>query len=223
MSIRNTSRGIPAVLLLTAGFALAACGPSDDSSGPAAVSSPTPSSSTPPASSTAAPPSGPATSTTGSTPAATKPSTANGAAGSTVAGCATSHLKITTADQNSGAGSTMFELVFQNTGSAPCTLHGYPGVSFVTSGNAQLGKAAARTGGATPVVTLIPNAHAYVDVRTVNGVGGYDPAACKLTKVPALRIYPPNQKQSVNIAWNQEECVGPTIQNLQVGPAHSNR
>ncbi|MEU1601336.1 hypothetical protein ABZ468_53930 [Streptomyces sp. NPDC005708] len=57
----------------------------------------------------------------------------------------------------------------------------------------------------------------------MNGQGGYTPEECCLTTVPALRIYPPSQKASADIAWNKRECVGPTMQNLQVGPVHGNR
>jgi hypothetical protein len=140
-----------------------------------------------------------------------------------VPACATSNLRTTVQGINSGAGSTGFQLDFHNTGSKPCTLQGYPGVSFVKIHNTQLGKAASRTGGATPIVTLIPNGDAYADVRTVNGQGGYSAATCQLTTVPTLRVYPPNQTESTNIPWNTQECVGPTVQNLQVGPVHSNR
>lgn len=226
MGTRNFRRGVPALLLVTAGLALAACGPSDDS-GSAAGSTPDTSSSAPsaPSSSASAPASGPATSADTSSPATATPapSTAGSSGGSTQPACATSRLKTTAENRTSGAGSTTFELVFQNTGSAPCTLHGYPGVSFVKAHNVQLGKAAARTGGAPPVVTLIPNAHAYADVRTVNGQGGYSATQCDLTPVPTLRIYPPNQTESTNIPWNTPECVGAGVQNLQVGPVHSNR
>jgi hypothetical protein len=164
------------------------------------------------------------TATATSTPAATTGSPAGtAAAGSTVPGCTTSHLKVTAQSNGSGAGSSFFTLAFQNTGSSPCTLFGYPGVSFVKAGDVQLGKAAARTPATKTTVTLIPNAHAFADLRTVNGQGGFDPAQCRLTTVPSLRIFPPNQKASVNIPWNQKECVGSTVQNLQVGPVHSNR
>ncbi len=240
MRIRNVRRGGAAVLLVGAGLALAACGSNDDSTN-AASSSSVSASSTTSAASTTSTPSGPATATPGATDGSTagagsSPGVGNSggatasstsgprsAAGGTVPACATSRLRTTTAGTNSGAGSTMFQLVFQNTGSTPCTLHGYPGVSFVKIHNIQLGKAAARTGGATPVVTLIPNAHAYADVRTVNGIGGYDASQCDLTTVPTLRIYPPNQTESTNIPWNTKECVGPDVQNLEVGPVHGNK
>jgi hypothetical protein len=140
-----------------------------------------------------------------------------------VPACATSQLKTTTENSTSGVGHTDFQLVFQNTGTSPCTLSGYPGVSFVKIHNVQLGKAASRTQGTTSTVTLIPNAHAYADVQTILGQGGYDAAQCDLTTVPSLRVYPPNQTESTNIPWDQKECVGSSIQNLQVGPVHSNK
>ncbi|WUH92786.1 DUF4232 domain-containing protein [Streptomyces sp. NBC_00433] len=225
MGTRNIGRTIPALLLATAGLALAACGPSDDSgAAPVASTSAAPSATTstaaepPSATDTAAP-------TTGATPPVTeRPATTGGSGGGgTQPACATGDLKISVQSMGGAAGSALYTLAFQNTGSAPCTLHGYPGVSFVKAHNAQLGKAAARTPAAKPVVTLIPNAHAYVDLRTVNGQGGYDAAQCGLATVPTLRIYPPNQTESTNIPWNKQECVASGIQNLQVGPAHSNR
>ncbi|MFG1811732.1 DUF4232 domain-containing protein [Streptomyces sp. NPDC049040] len=228
MGTRKIRRGAPVLLLATAGLALAACGPSDDSgaAGSAGYTSDASSSaSAAPSAPAGTPDSTPATTAQPSSPAAagTPAATAGGAGGSTTPACATSRLKVTAADKSSGAGSTTFQLVFQNTGSTPCALRGYPGVSFVKAHNVQLGKAAARTGAATTVVTLIPNAHAYADVRTVNGQGGYDPGQCDLTPVPALRIYPPNQTASVNIPWNTSECVGSGVQNLRVGPVHSDR
>ncbi|SHL19585.1 DUF4232 domain-containing protein [Actinacidiphila paucisporea] len=228
MGTRTIGRTVPALLLVTAGLALAACGPSD-SSGAAPVAS-TSSSPTAAATATSEPPSAtdtPAPGATTTTPPTEHPATTGGTGGGSAGGiqpaCATAKLKTTVESEGGAAGSALYTLVFQNTGSAPCTLRGYPGVSFVKAHNAQLGKAAARTPAATPVVTLIPNAHAYVDLRTVNGQGGYDASQCGLATVPTLRIYPPNQTESTNIAWNKQECVASGIQNLQVGPVHTNR
>ncbi|CAG6398562.1 DUF4232 domain-containing protein [Streptomyces cocklensis] len=224
MGTRKIGRTAPALVLVTAGLALAACGPSDASgtsgSAPAASSAPMTSSDAPTPTEA---PSVTATSTPAPATTATASPAATAATGSTVPGCTTSHLKVTVQSNGSGAGSSFFTLAFQNTGSSPCTLFGYPGVSFVKAGNVQLGKAAARTPASKATVTLIPNAHAFADLRTVNGQGGFDPAQCQLTTVPSLRIFPPNQRASVNIPWNQKECVGSTVQNLQVGPVHSNR
>lgn len=226
MVSRNIGRTVPALVLVTAGLALTACGPSDASgtSGSEPAASSAPASSAPASSSDAPLPTATPSVTATSAPAAGTSSPATAAAtGSTVPGCTTGHLKVTVQSNGSGAGSSFYTLAFQNTGSSPCTLFGYPGVSFVKAGDVQLGKAAARTPASKAIVTLIPNAHAFADLRTVNGQGGYDPAECRLTTVPSLRIFPPNQRASVNIPWNQKECVGSAVQNLQVGPVHTNR
>jgi septal ring-binding cell division protein DamX len=227
MGTRKFGRTAPALLLVTAGLALAACGPSDHSgSAPVSSSSPLPSttsSATSPTTPSTPTAEAPAPTATSPATAAPRPTSAAPAAGSARPACDTGHLKLSVTDDGSGAGSSMFVLVFQNTGSAPCSLRGYPGVSFVTSHGAQLGKAAERTPASAKVVTLIPNAHAYASLRTVNGQGGYDPSQCALTTVPALRIYPPNETASADIRWNKPECVGSKVQNLQVGPVHTNR
>jgi hypothetical protein len=218
MRTRTAGRAIPALVFVAAGLALTACGPTHTSSSPSAGPSSASSSSTGGTGST-----GPAAGGPTATSTAAGGTGGSGTSGSTVPACATSRLKTTTQDISSGAGSTTFELVFQNTGTAPCTLRGYPGVSFVKIHNVQLGKAASRSTGAVTTVTLIPNAHAYADVRTVDGQGGYTAAQCDLTTVPTLRVYPPNQTESTNIPWNVKECVGSTVQNLRVGPVHGDR
>ncbi|WP_435129676.1 DUF4232 domain-containing protein [Actinacidiphila sp. bgisy144] len=243
MRTRTVRTGTLVVMLATAGLALAACGPDDSNASDSSSASSSATASAP--SGTATVPNddsadgtanpattggGTGTSGSGGTSGSSGSSGGSGtggataSAGTTVAGCATSQLKATTANFSNGAGSTGFQIVFQNTGSSPCTLSGYPGVSFVKSGGTQLGKAAQRTAD-TPAtrVTLIPNAHAYADVVTVNGQAGYSAAQCDLTSVPALRVYPPNQKASLDLPWNKQECVGSSVQNLRVGPVHSNK
>lgn len=226
MRIKTARRGIPAVVLVAFGLALTACGPND---------TPSPDGSN---SSTASDNSDTSNGTTGSGSSGSSGSTSSGGSGTSgssgtqgkstsapaePAACATSQLKTTTESTNSAAGHTGFQIVFQNTGSQPCTLTGYPGVSFVKGHNTQLGKAAVRTAGSTKTVTLLPNGHAWAEAETVNGQGGYSADECDLTNVPTLRVYPPNQKESTNIPWNKDECVGSTIQNLRVGPVHGNR
>ena len=226
MLTRTARRVIPAAMLVTAGLALTACGSDNASSASASATSST----TAPSSSAAPSPTATSSTTDGSgttgttdTSTAQNASTAAGSSGSSIPACATSKLTTTAENFGNGAGHTDFQLVFQNTGTTTCTLTGYPGVSFVQAHNEQLGKSAIRTPGTTSTVTLIPNAHAYADVETINGEGGYSAAQCDLTTVPTLRVYPPNQTESTNIPWNKDECVNSSIQNLEVGPVHSNK
>lgn len=238
MLARTARRVLPAVALVTAGLAaLAACGPDGSSSSAASSSTTASASSAPGASATSSSAAGgngsagspgAASSSSGSSSGgsssggtATKPHA--GTAGSSVPACATSRLRTTVESTGAGAGHAGYQLVFQNTAAAPCSLKGYPGVSFVKIHNIQLGEAATRTPGPVQVVTLIPNAHAYADLQTVNGQGGYSAAQCDLTTVPTLRVYPPNQTESTQIPWNTQECVGSGVRNLQVGPVHGNR
>lgn len=237
MRTRTVRTGTFVVMLATAGFALAACGPDDSnasdssSASSSASSAPSGTSSTPGDDSAGGQTMDPAT--VGGTSAGSGGSGGTGGsggssstaqAGTSVPDCTTNQLKADASGFSTGAGTTGFQIVFQNTGSSPCSLSGYPGVSFVKIHNIQLGKAAERTGG-TPAarVTLIPGAHAYADTQTVNGVGGYSAAQCDLTNVPTLRVYPPNQKESLNIPWNRQECVGSSVQNLRVGAVHGNK
>jgi uncharacterized protein DUF4232 len=237
---RTARRGLSAVVLVTAGLALAACSPngsaaSSSSSGSVSSSGSAGTGGTGGtggggSASAAGAPGSSSTSASG-TSGSTGTSTTSGgtgtsatSAGSSVPTCATSQLQTTAENFNSGAGSTMFQLVFVNDGSAPCTLRGYPGVSFVKAHNVQVGKAASRTSGSSvSTVTLIPHAHAYADVRTVNGQGGFSTSQCDLTTVPTLRVYPPNQTESTNIPWNKSECVGSGVQNLQVGAVYATK
>ncbi|MBM9509094.1 DUF4232 domain-containing protein [Actinacidiphila acididurans] len=227
---RTVRRGIPVAALVAAGLAVTACGPDGSVTGASAAPSAATSTSVaqdPGAASDAAGGgAGTAPTAAGGTgvrpDAAGSPSHTSGAA-PTVPACATRNLKTTVSDINSGAGHTNFTLVFQNTGPAACTLRGYPGVSFVKAHNVQLGKAADRTPGPVTTVTLIPNAHAFADVESLNGQSGFSAAQCGLTTVPTLRVFPPNQTESTNIPWNTPECVGPSVQNLHVQPVRGNR
>lgn len=222
-------RGISAVAVVAAGLALTACGsqnasaPAADAPAPASASaSASPSAPTSPSPSASASLTANAASATADSPsvpgsAAPKPDPANAAGRA----CPTSQLKITAGNFDTGAGSTNFQIDFQNTGTTSCTLIGFPGVSFTTAQGAQLGKAADRVDAAKGAVTLRPNAHAVSDARAINGQSGYSEKECGLTSAESLRIFPPNQKQQAVVPWQRDECVGPTIQNLRVGPVHT--
>jgi hypothetical protein len=129
---------------------LAACGSAGTT--PAATTTPTN-----PTTSTSSPATAP---TQTQSPQTQPPATSTPAVTTTpgLAACSGSSLRITVDASlaNGAAGSVYYPLNFVNTSAATCQMYGYPGVSFVTSGDAtgqQIGAAALRAG-AFPKVSV---------------------------------------------------------------------
>src|SRR5580693_5320369 len=143
---------------------LAACGSAGTT--PAATTTPTT-----PTTSTSSPATAP---TQTQSPQTQPPATSTPAVTTTpgLAACSGSSLRITVDASlaNGAAGSVYYPLNFVNTSAATCQMYGFPGVSFVTSGDAtgqQIGAAALRAGAFTKVsVRLAPGgtAHAWLKV-----------------------------------------------------------
>jgi hypothetical protein len=94
-------------------------------------------------------------------------------------------------------------------------MQGYPGVSLVDSGGAQVGAAAARTGQAAPLVTLTGGQSTTAIFRQANpGIINCTPVA-----VQGFRVYPPNQTASV-IAPDPSltTCPGDPQESPQISP-----
>ncbi|MFJ4851065.1 DUF4232 domain-containing protein [Streptomyces sp. NPDC088733] len=135
--------------------------------------------------------------------------------------CTSEHLRVSVENQDSGVGSTHFQLVFRNTGTAPCTLAGFPGVSFRGRDGAQIGAAADRAPGMRATsVTLIPRAHAAVDAQALNGQAGLSDAQCQLTSVSFLAVFPPESREQIDVPWKTSECGVRGAHGLQTGPVH---
>ena len=110
--------------------------------------------------------------------------------------CTTSELNISTGTQQGAAGSVLIDLNFTNTGSTDCTLHGFPGVSFVGMDNGtQIGAPAVREGDAFPAVTLGPGENTIAALK-ISRAENYDSDACSLQPVDGLRVYPPGETAS---------------------------
>jgi Protein of unknown function (DUF4232) len=132
--------------------------------------------------------------TTTSVPTTTvPPTTSTSSPTTTTAGgappCASGQLSVAVGQSQGAAGSLIVPLVFTNTGSSTCSLQGYPGVSIVGANGTQLGAAAARTGQATPLVSLPAGQTTTAIFRQAN------PGILNCTPVSAtgFRVYPPNQ------------------------------
>lgn len=126
--------------------------------------------------------------------------------------CQTGHLAGSIGSTEGAAGSAIVTLVFENTGSTPCTLTGYPGVSFGAGKPvAQLGQPAARDPlFPTKTVTLIPGAHAFT-VLQVGDAGNWPASTCDPAPTTYLRIYPPNNSTLLYVPYTSTGCLGDIV------------
>jgi hypothetical protein len=112
-------------------------------------------------------------------------------------------------------------LQLRNAGSAPCSLYGYPGVSWVAGADGhQVGAAATRSpdpaGPKLSTVILQPGALASAPLDIVDAAA-FPKAACKPVPVKGLRVYPPGEKAALFISMptasgGYGECSGTVTQ-----------
>jgi hypothetical protein len=184
--------GAAVALLCTAALA-AACGSTGSNANSQAsatvtpAQSPTPAAPSPAASSTPASPTG-------------SPATA---------ACASSSLTATvnTSPGGAAAGSTYYPLNLTNTSTSPCTLFGYPGVSFVSGpSGSQIGEPASRNPAVTAAtVTLAPGAVAHVTLQVVDALN-YSKSACQPVTAHWLRVFPPGQFTALYVKFSALTC-----------------
>jgi Protein of unknown function (DUF4232) len=132
--------------------------------------------------------------------------------------CSVSALSVTLGSFSGAAGSQYVPILFKNTSSKPCELHGFPGVSFVGKGNGtQLG-AAADWDQTKPVVqnTLQPGSTVAANVRIAQA-GNYDSGECQPLTADGFRVYPPHSTESVFVqAANLTACQSTSVHLLTV-------
>jgi hypothetical protein len=198
-SARLAGRAVAAAALVSVAALVTACGGSSGSAAPAKTITVT---ATPKASASAT---GSATPTT-ATPA-TSPTAPAGPSP-----CATRDIaaKVGTG-QGGAAGSTYQVLDFTNISNITCSLYGYPGVSFVTTGTSggQIGAAATRsTFTAAKLVTLAPGqvANAVLQIRTA---ADFPASGCHPVTAHWLLIYPPNQTTPIYLSFSSQTCAKP--------------
>lgn len=122
-------------------------------------------------------------------------------------GCVTSNLRVWLGVPGEGAaGSVYYPLELSNVSSHTCTLFGFPGVSAVAAGGAQLGSPATRdhTDPAS-LVTLAPGATAHAMLKITN-VGVFPASTCQPTSAIGLRVYPPNNTAATVVGFPFQAC-----------------
>jgi hypothetical protein len=121
--------------------------------------------------------------------------------------CLASNLQGSLGTSQGAAGTLYTDVVLTNTSAASCTLDGYPGVSFVAApGGSEIGAAADRNPISQPtLVTLAPGGKANMLVALTD-VGVYSPSDCQPTSVSWMRIYPPDDYDSLYVHFPAQTC-----------------
>ncbi|MET3174823.1 UNVERIFIED_ORG: hypothetical protein ABIB52_002674 [Arthrobacter sp. UYCu721] len=154
------------------------------------------------------------------TPASPDSSQSPSSSGTTPAGpalCKAATLSAATDASGGGAaGSVYMRLNLTNTGTAPCLLKGYPGVSLTADADgAPIGAAATRDE-STPVADVL-----VAPGQTGTAVLRYTQAAnysdCTLTDAAGYRIYPPEDTASLFLPQPTSACTNANIALLSVG------
>jgi hypothetical protein len=140
------------------------------------------------------------TARTGTAPTSPAPTSTSTTAGSSTTstssvaktyGCSTTDLNISLGGPNGTAGAIHYVITFRNTGSSPCSLFGYPGVSFLAADGSQIGSSAQRTSGVgVASVALAPGALAYSGLSVTDP--GIPPCSSAGTATQ-VRVFPPGE------------------------------
>ena len=136
------------------------------------------------------------------------------AAGS--AECKLESLSVTAGKPGAAGGHSRVVLAFINTGTAPCTMQGYPGVAILDAGSAQVAQARRTAQGymgglpagqSPPLVSLRPgdSASAIIEALSANPDG----TACKPWS--GLLVTAPDDTRSTQLVWAAGGCADPQI------------
>jgi len=175
---------------------------------PESRTSSAPTRTSPSASTSMAPPT--STSTAPPTSTAT-PSTA------TVKTCSAGTTSVAVKPEPGGgaAGSYYFDVVVTNTGSATCTVRGFPGVSMVQGdAGSQLGAPAARDGTVGSAIKVAPGKTAKAVLRLTQA-GNYGPE-CRTQQARGFRIYLPDETDAQFAKISVTGCANATIKLLRI-------
>lgn len=145
-------------------------------------------------------------------PSATAGTTAPGSTGGAPTGpttCRSADLGVGLAGGGGAAGTVYRSLQFTNKGAQPCTLQGFPGVSYTAGDDGhQVGSPAIRDGDQGGTVTLNPGQVASAAVGFAQ-VDNFDPAECQKTQVRGIRVYPPGETNALFVPMSdQYGCAG---------------
>lgn len=153
--------------------------------------------------------------TGGAAPATTPASSpsANGQAGGADGACASRSISVSAQEEaSSGAATRKVDLVVTNTGSAPCSLTGYPRVVFAANG-AQIGPPVVESAGVAEATTvsLDPGASAVAQLLII------DPSAltsCKSQDFTQIWVSLAAEDDTIGVDFSGKTCSNTTNANV---------
>jgi Protein of unknown function (DUF4232) len=187
----------------------AACGSGSSGGSPEQSNSPTGPPATPSATQSASSPN-PVPKTTASTepPSSSSPAptvTVTRTVPATVTTCRSTNLRLSLGPSDGAAGTIYQEIVFTNRGTVPCTLRGYPGVSYVNAAGAIIGRPTTEDPGRRVTVLLAVNGRTHALLRQPDA-GNFSPQRCQLTTADRLQVYPPGETQPLFVVSRTQVC-----------------
>lgn len=207
--LRRVGVGSAVVGAMVGVVAVGACSSSPPAPAPAVSTSVTSTSTSP---TTSASP----TSTSRSTTSSGSPTSGSTSAAGTVCRAGTGKVTVVPSAGGAAAGHVQLEVRVTNTGSSPCTVRGYPGVSLVTgTEGAQLGAPAQRTPGPEGLVTLAPGAKAVALVQLAQASNF---PSCGVTPAAGFRVYLPDDTAAQFAPLVEQGCSSTSVVLLEVAP-----
>jgi hypothetical protein len=115
-------------------------------------------------------------------------------------------VQIATTPGGAAAGSTYYRLTLTNASSRTCSLFGYPGVSAVTSGGAQIGSPARRNPQHASRLVVLPHGAKATTIVQVVDTHNFPRALCRARTAAGLRVYPPGAFGSKIVRFHVSVC-----------------
>ncbi|MFF0990228.1 DUF4232 domain-containing protein [Kocuria nitroreducens] len=128
--------------------------------------------------------------------------------------CSTSRLEVAAAPVGGAAGSVHVDVVLTNTGENPCTLAGYAGVSFVDATGTMIGSPALRDTTVPGTGQVLAPGQSVTAGLRMSQAGNHP--TCDARTAAGLRVYPPENTESVVIPFPVEACGDPQVHQLEI-------
>ncbi|MFW0121982.1 DUF4232 domain-containing protein [Rothia sp. CCM 9419] len=115
------------------------------------------------------------------------------------------------------AGSRYISLTFSNTGTAPCSLSGYPGVNYVDANGHQIGASAVPAGEWTSSGKVLHSHESVTAILRETRAGLYSEQMCQPTTAAGYRVIIPGTSNSLVLKFPAEACSDNTVTQLSIG------